>query len=80
MQTVSGTTHDLRPAFVWAMVRLLLASVREGVGPSHHTGEEDAAMNTPNEIASFMSHWNREAQRTLQTARSAPGRPVRFPS
>ena len=72
MQTASGTTHDLRPAFMWAMVRLLLAGVREGVGPDHNTGGEDVAMKHPAEIDSFRSTWDREAQRTLRLLEALP--------
>ena len=73
MQTACGTAHDLRPAFMWAMVRLLLpAGVREGGGPEHDTREENAAMKTSTGIATFLSHWNREAERTLQLLEALP--------
>jgi len=76
MQT--GTTHDLRPAFMWAMVRLLLAGVREGVGPGHSTGEEDVAMKYPTEIDAFRSTWDHEAQRTLRLLEALPSDQYNF--
>ena len=81
MQTASGTTHDLRPAFMWAMVRLLLAGGREGVGPGHNAGEEKAAMEYPTEIESF--RWLDLGSRGPEyapAARSPSGRPVQLSS
>lgn len=71
MQTPSGATHDLRPAFMWAMIRLLDAGTRGSVGPGHDKEEEDG-MQTPDGTASFLSHWNREAERTLQLLETLP--------
>ena len=72
MQTTCGATYNLRPAFMWAMVRLLLAGAREGVGPRHDGEEEDATMKSRGGVARFISHWNREAEATLSVLQALP--------
>ena len=71
MQITRGTTHDLRPAFMWAMARLLPDHVWQGVRPQFVSGEEIAVMNA-NGIATFLSQWNRAAQQTLELIEALP--------
>jgi len=72
MQTAAGIPYDLRPIFMWAMARLLVAQVREGAGPSSTTGEEDSAMQNSSTVAQFLARWDREAQRTIQLLEALP--------
>jgi len=73
MQTPRSATHDLRPVFMWAMVRLLLAGgPPEDAALRHHTGEEDVTMKRPAEIDLFRSIWNREAERTILLLEALP--------
>ena len=72
MRTSPGANHDLRPAFMWAMVRLLPAGAREARDRRHHVEEEGVAMKIRNETAAVVSHWNREAQRTIEVLEALP--------
>jgi len=57
---------------MWAMVHLLQAGAREALDRRHHRGEEDVAMKTRNETIAILSHWNREAERTIEVLEALP--------
>ena len=48
METTRSTMRDLRPAFLWAMARLLPAQVQESLGSRCVTTKEDFAMKSSN--------------------------------
>src|SRR5262245_18705013 len=69
MHVRSRTTHDLRPAFMLAMGQLL-AATHGGVGRAHESREEVRVMIT--QVTTFLSSWNREADRTVHVLEALP--------